>query len=1031
MHNNHNVQWLRDGLRLSADNRIVFSADNSSVTFTPVQRSDDGIYQCKARNAVSNGTSPGYQLLVNYGPEQPVVTGPDLAKTGSNVTFTCSAVSQPPSLYSWYFNGTRVAQGSVYVTAPLALANQGRYTCEAFNRITRRNSTAVTELTVIAPITSVLVNSSGGLPVDDTPFTLLCKVNGQANYIQWLRDGLGLSADKRIVFSADNSSVTFTPVQRSDDGSYQCKARNTVSNGTSPGYQLLVNYGPEQPVVTGPDLAKTGSNVTFTCSASSQPPSQYSWYFNGTRVAQGSVYVIAPLALANQGRYTCEVFNSVTGRNSTAVIELTVIAPITSVLVNSSGGLPVDDTPFTLVCKVNGQANYIQWLRDGLRMSADKRIVFSADNSSVTFTPVLRSDDGSYQCKAHSAVSNGTSPGYQLLVNYGPEQPVVTGPDLAKTGSNVTFTCSASSQPPSQYSWYFNGTRVAQGSVYVIAPLALANQGRYTCEAFNSVTGRNSTAVIELTVIAPITSVLVNSSGGLPVDDTPFTLVCKVNGQANYIQWLRDGLRMSADKRIVFSADNSSVTFTPVMRSDDGSYQCKARNTVSNGTSPGYQLLVNYGPEQPVITGPDLAKTGSNVTFTCSALSQPSSQYSWYFNGTRVADSSAYVTLPLTLANQGRYTCWASNRITGRNSTAVTELTVIAPISSVLVNSSGGLPVEDKPFTLLCKVNEPANYIQWLRDDLHLSADKRIVFSADNSSVTFTPVQRSDDGSYQCKARNAVSNDTSPGYQLLVNYGPEKPVITGPDLGATGSKVNFTCSALSQPPSQYIWYFNDTRVAQGSVHVITQLTPANQGTYTCDAFNSITGRNSTAVTELKVIARISSVLVNSSGGLPIDDKPFTLVCKVNGEVNYMQWLRDGLRLSADKRLMFSADNSSVTFTPVQRSDDGSYQCKAHSAVSNGTSPGYQLLVNYGPEKPVITGPDVEKTGSKVNFTCSALSQPPSQYIWYFNDTRVAQGSVHVITQLTPANQGTYTCDAFNSITGRNSTAVTELKVIGE
>ena len=78
---------------------------------------------------------------------------------------------------------------------------------------------------------------------------------------------------------------------------------------------------------------------------------------------------------------------------------------------------PIQYQLFTLGCEMSGLANSIQWLRDGRPLSADNRTVFSADNSSVTFTPVLRADDGSYQCEAYNAVSNGTSPGHQLLVN--------------------------------------------------------------------------------------------------------------------------------------------------------------------------------------------------------------------------------------------------------------------------------------------------------------------------------------------------------------------------------------------------------------------------------------------------------------------------------------------------------------------------------------------------------------------------------------------------------------------------------------
>ncbi|XP_061108157.1 carcinoembryonic antigen-related cell adhesion molecule 1 [Conger conger] len=1032
-------RWVDGSSDITASGRVHLSDDNMTLTISGVLRTDGGPIFCTVSNAISNGTSPPVFLNISYGPDELEISespSKTVHRAGSDIVLSCRAQSKPAAAYLWAFEGTLLEPRGPELRLSDAQQNQsGNYTCWAHNSVTLRFSSTSTQIKILDPITDVNISITALPPIQNELFTLRCEVTGPVDSIQWLRDGRPLSADNRTVFSADNSSLTFTPVLRSDDGSYQCEAYNAVSNGTSPGHQLLVNYGPEQPVITGPDFAETGTNVTFTCSASSQPPSQYTWLFKGTAVG-GSVYMKGPLTLADQGAYTCEAYNPVTGRNSTAVTELTVIAPITSVLVKSSGGLPIDDKKFTLVCEINGQANSIQWLRDGRPLSADNRTVFSADNSSLTFTPVLRSDDGIYQCEAYNAVTNGTSPGYQLLVNceysestvYGPEQPVITGPDSVITGSQVTFTCSASSQPPPQYSWYFNGTQVANGSVYVTAPLTLASLRAYTCEAFNPVTGRNSTAVTELTVIAPITSVLVNASGGLPIDDKKFTLVCEINGQANSIQWLRDGRPLSADNRTVFSADNSSLTFTPVLRSDDGSYQCEAYNAVSNGTSPGHQLLVNYGPEQPVITGPDTAKTGSSVTFACSAKSQPPSQYSWYFNDRQVAQGPVYVTAPLTSANQGAYTCEAFNPVTGRNSTAVTELTVIAPITSVLVNSSGGLPIDDKKFTLVCEVNGQANSIQWLRDGRPLSADNRTVFSADNRLVTFTPVLRSDEGIYQCEAYNAVSNGTSPGHQLLVNYGPERPVITGLNLAPAGAKVTFTCSASSQPPPQYSWYFNGTQVANGSVYVTAPLTLASLRAYTCEAFNPVTGRNSTAVTELTVIAPITSVLVNASGGLPVDDKTFTLVCEVNGQANSIQWLREGQPLTADNRTVFSADNSSLTFTPVLRSDEGIYQCEAYNAVSIGTSFGYILLVNYGPEQLGISGPDSAKTGSQVTFICNAMSRPPSQYSWYFNGTQVANGSVYVTAPLTLANQGMYTCEAFNAITGKKSSAETDLKV---
>ena len=78
---------------------------------------------------------------------------------------------------------------------------------------------------------------------------------------------------------------------------------------------------------------------------------------------------------------------------------------------------------------------------------------------------------------------------------------MIHGPTVSELGANVTLTCSASSQPPSTYTWWFNGSQVATGSVYESGTLTLHNIGEYTCMAFNSITNKNSTASHMLDVI--------------------------------------------------------------------------------------------------------------------------------------------------------------------------------------------------------------------------------------------------------------------------------------------------------------------------------------------------------------------------------------------------------------------------------------------------------------------------------------------------------------------------------------------------
>nr|XP_046155728.1 hemicentin-1-like isoform X5 [Oncorhynchus gorbuscha] len=1025
----YSIQWMRNGWPLYADNRTEFSMNNNTLTFNSLQDSDNGDYQCSASNHLSNMTSPEYRLIVNYGPEMPIIKGPALGETGNSVTFNCSASSQPLSQFIWFFNGSQVATGSVYETGPLTLACHGEYTCVAFNNITCRNSTVSKMLTVVATVTMTMVKVIGAQPILKERFSLTCGTAGTVYSIQWMRNGWPLYADNRTDFSMNSNTLTFNSLQDSDNGDYQCSASNPLSNMTSTEYRLIVNYGPEMPIITGPALGETGHSVTFNCSASSQPLSQFSWFFNGSQVATGSVYETGPLTLACHGEYTCVAFNNITCRNSTVSKMLTIVATVTMTMVKVNGAQPILKERFSLTCGTAGTVYSIQWMRNGWPLYTDNRTDFSMNNNTLTFNSLQDSDNGDYQCSASNPLSNMTSPEYRLIVNYGPEMPIITGPALGETGNNVTFNCSASSQPLSQFSWFFNGSQVATGSVYETGPLTLACHGEYTCVAFNNITCRNSTVSKMLTVVAPVTMTMVKVVGAQPILNERFSLTCGTAGTVYSIQWMRNGWPLYADNRTDFSMNNNTLTFNSLQHSDNGDYQCSASNPLSNMTSTEYRLIVNYGPEMPIITGPALGETGNSVTFNCSASSQPLSQFSWFFNGSQVATGSVYETGPLTLACHGEYTCVAFNNITCRNSTVSKMLTIVAPVTMTMVKVNGAQPILKERFSLTCGTAGTVYSIHWMENGWPLYADNRTDFSMNNNTLTFNSLQDSDNGDYQCSASNPLSNMTSPEYRLIVNYGPEMPIITGPALGETGHSVTFNCSASSQPLSQFSWFFNGSQVATGSVYETGPLTLACHGEYTCVAFNNITCRNSTVSKMLTIVATVTMTMVKVNGAQPILNERFSLTCGTAGTVYSIQWMRNGWPLYADNRTDFSMNNNTLTFNSLQHSDNGDYQCSASNPLSNMTSTEYRLIVNYGPEMPIITGPALGETGNSVTFNCSASSQPLSQFSWFFNGSQVATGSVYETGPLTLACHGEYTCVAFNNITCRNSTVSKMLTIV--
>ncbi|XP_035612594.2 carcinoembryonic antigen-related cell adhesion molecule 5-like isoform X2 [Oncorhynchus keta] len=844
-------RWLNGSSEVTASDRVRLGGGTSTLTIVSVTRYDEGPFRCEVINGISNGTSQPIGLNVRYGPSNltmmvvPEMTiGHTAYKTGSDITLSCSAQSKPAESYKWRFNGMFLNEQSPQLSLQNTRENQtGSYACLAYNNVTLRYATMSTMIKVVEPISAVSLNRDGKPPILDQSFTLRCEVTEPVDYIHWLMNGQLISLNNRTFFSTGNKTMVINPIQFSDNGEYLCEAFNAVSNLTSMTYKLVVNFGPERPAITSPDIAMTGHNVTFNCSASSQPPSQFSWIFKDSQVAVGSEFETGPLTLANNGEYTCVAFNNITGRNSTVSKMLIVVEPVTMAMVKVMGAQPVEDYLFTLTCDTAGTIYSIQWMRNGWPLYADNRTDVSMNNNTLTFDSVQDSDNGDYKCSASNPLSNMTSPEYKLIINYGPERPVIMSPDIAMTGYNVTFNCSASSQPPSQFRWFFNGSQVATGSVYETGPLTLASHGEYTCVAFNNITVRNSTVSKMLTIIAPVTMTMVKVIGAQPILNERFSLTCGTAGTVYSIQWMRNGWPLYADNRTDFFMNNNTLTFNSVQHSDNGDYQCSASNPFSNMTSPEYKLIINYGPEMPVITGPALGETGHNLTLNCLASSQPLSQFSWFFNGSQVATGSLYETGPLTLASQGEYTCVAFNNITGRNSTASKMLTVIEAIKSVMVKRNK-IPISSDNLTLTCDVTGRYDTIYWMKDNLSLVLNNTLNsdITISNNSLHFSPVKVSNDGNYQCVATNLFGPHTSPKYQLRVNYGPLSVNISGPVSVVLGSVITVTlkCSADSRPTSDYGWIFNNQSVLGTGPLMAVIASLENAGDYTCVAKNPVT-----------------------------------------------------------------------------------------------------------------------------------------------------------------------------------------------
>lgn len=742
--------------------------------------------------------------------------------------------------------------------------------------------------------------------------------------------------------------------------------------------------------------------------------------FNSTN----SALTIRSLKVEDSGLYTLQAFNVFS-----ASLTLSVQVPVSNVTLraNETNLVEFNDTA-VLTCSVaNGTSLSYTWLNGSSVITAGNGVQISDGGTTLTMAMVTHYDMGPFKCNVSNGISYEVSPPVHLNISYGPSNTTMTITPMTyihRTGTNITLSCSADSKPPAMIRWMRNGVYLNHsGPNLQLERVTESETGVYKCVLHNAVTHRFSSASAMIRILDPITAIMVNRTGGPAILHDSFTLRCEVTGSVDSIQWWKNGHLIHADNTTVFGMANKTLTINPVQHSDNGSYQCQAFNYVSNMTSSPYMVEVNYGPETPAITGPNVAKTGDSVTFSCHSSSHPPSTYKWFFNHSLVANTSEYTTPSLTTDWSGMYKCMAYNNVTDKNSTAYTMLTVVDPITHVQVEAPVNPAIAGYVYNLTCNVTGPADHVYWMKNDELLHENMTIAFYMHNKTLAFKPLDPNDTGYYQCKAMNAVSNMTSSPHMLLVNYGPEKPIIQGPAYAETGHTAVFNCSAKSVPPSRYSWWFNGSELANTSVLTTEPLSFNMSGVYTCMAHNHVTGRNSTSSKMLTVIEAIQSVMIRNDT-IPISSENFTLTCEVTGPYDMIYWIKNNLQLSTNSsveqahvNMSYLIENNTLHFTPLTLYSDGTYHCVATNKAGRHTSPPYTLLVNYGPLSVAIVGPDSATLATPVSMTCIAESRPDCDFHWFLNNhsSYLHTGSVYNFVAM-KQHGGTFICEARNPVT---------------
>ncbi|XP_074836785.1 cell adhesion molecule CEACAM6-like [Carettochelys insculpta] len=379
-----------------------------------------------------------------------------------------------------------------------------------------------------------------------------------------------------------------------------------------------------------------------------------------------------------------------------------------------------------------------------------------------------------------------------------------------------------------------------------IAGLRLNDTGNYTVSVQSPTGDVTSTAVLRVFETLPQPTVTPNQT--LALEKENFTLTCNPSPGADTLLWLHNSTSLTPGDRL---------TVLNVARGDAGTYQCEVKNPVSTNKSEPSTVTVAYGPDAASIEppGPVTLRLVSPLTLRCVTDCVPAPSYRWALNGTDTGESGSSLTRnPTSWAQQGTYEYRAHNSVTNLTAQATVDVSSVLetlPQPTVMPNQT--LALEKENFTLTCNPSPGADTLLWLHNSTSLTPADRLVLSPDNRTLTVLNVARGDAGTYQCEVKNPISTNKSEPSTVTVAYGPDAASIEppGPVTLPLGSLLTLRCVTDCVPAPSYRWALNGTNTGESGSSLTRNPTSwAQQGTYECRAYNSVTNLTAQATVDV-------------------------------------------------------------------------------------------------------------------------------------------------------------------------------------
>ncbi|KAK3867232.1 hypothetical protein Pcinc_027289 [Petrolisthes cinctipes] len=942
--------------------------------------------------AVQCNCLPGYYGTYCTRSEPPTDDGPTIRVTvsepvirvvtlGTTVDLRCTATSlkgpQTRLSVTWsradgqlpYGRSVDDRQGLLLISNVRA-SDRGIYICAATDGFGHIESANVTlevpgvgnPRVVLSEERDVFELQSGGT------FEVRCSGTGNpAPRVIW---SFGATEDLPPNTSQQNGLLIIRNAQSANAGEYSCSATN--NQGTAY-VRIFINVIDRQSPFSGGEVvlsqprveSQAGETIRVTCSASLPGLLIIEWSRSANTLPAQAVVNQGELMIPNaqaidSGVYVCRITDKRTSsfrESSTRIIIIaTSVGSIPTVRMQPERQTISQGNSVELMCITTGDPRpTITWTK----VNEDIGFNVILDGPVLRINNAMVNDRGMYVCTAQNDA--GSAQAAAIVEVERREPPVIEiYPKVQQTiviGASALFQCHLTAGIPNPtVRWSRTdgrpmtpNTETLNGGVLRFNQVQGDEEGSYICTAENDAGSVTAIAMLEVQSM-PSIIIRPGPSPNMVREGERLRLECSAEGDpAPTVSWQRLQVNFPSDLPSRSTSPTIAVyEIVSVSKSDEGTYQCSARNdagvseeriqvVVAQNSLPG-----NIRPDQQLPRPPYIRNTdnnpqtfnlpyGGSQVINCSSHDPNHDNLQFSFRradgrtvpqGIVTRDGVVYFN-NVDEAVSGEYACVGTDRVTGSVLLTISyNIEVLVPPRLSLDPARQIVRPNDR-VQIRCTATGPQPItITWSKETGYMPPSVII----NGGDLTFRGIKITDAGRYVCTAVNNAGTATGMS-EVIVN---EEPLLTAIEPEVTlyvGQSAELRCEMSDINPNDVTWSRISGRLpvtARPSANIlrIPRVQPEDSGDYQCVALTPTGTRTYDVITLIVQRQRILNIQVRSMPPRVQRGEGVDLICEVEGDrtAAAVSWIRQDGPMPRGYRL----DGNVLNIPRVE--DTGTYLC---------------------------------------------------------------------------------------------------------